>query len=142
MLDGTGGHKKLDEAVRTLHKYGAPPAAQHLPMYRDLTRRILGRNKKQEGETDQAAVVTDLRTVLYNLRSRATGKEVRRQPQAHAAHKHMRHIAAYMTGFYFLDDGDSRWWACADEFGVCVCPRRRTTRCWPSWRRCSWPCTT
>jgi len=73
----TGGHKKIDEAVRVLLKYGAPTGVEYLEMYRDLTKRILCRNKKQEGETDQPVVVADLRNVLYGVRSRTSGKEVR-----------------------------------------------------------------
>jgi hypothetical protein len=72
----SGGHKKLDEAVRTLLKHGAPAPLAHLPLYRELSRRILSRSKKQEADTDQASVVADLRTVLYGLRSRMNAKEV------------------------------------------------------------------
>lgn len=73
-----GGHKKIDEGVRVLLKYGAPTGREYLEMYRDLAKRILGRNKKQEVETDQSSVVADLRAVLYGARCRMTGKEVRR----------------------------------------------------------------
>ncbi len=70
------GGVKLDEAVETLLKHGAPNQPSYFDMYRDLVCGVLGRDLKQEEKSKQAAVVKDLREVLYNvglkLRSQST----------------------------------------------------------------------
>ena len=68
------GGIKMDEAVETLLKHGAPSSPSYYDMYRDLTCGILGRDKNQESKTNQPAVVADLREVLYGVAIKLRGK--------------------------------------------------------------------
>eukprot|EP00618_Florenciella_parvula_P017071 CAMPEP_0119543784 /NCGR_PEP_ID=MMETSP1344-20130328/54343_1 /TAXON_ID=236787 /ORGANISM="Florenciella parvula, Strain CCMP2471" /LENGTH=1740 /DNA_ID=CAMNT_0007588171 /DNA_START=113 /DNA_END=5335 /DNA_ORIENTATION=- len=68
-----GGGRRLDEGVRTLFKYGAPASLQYMDMYRDVTKGVLGRNRVQEEEAEQARTVECLRDVLYKVSTALKG---------------------------------------------------------------------
>jgi intraflagellar transport protein 172 len=74
----SAGGRRLDDAVSTLHKHGAPLGAQYVDMYRTLTKGLLGRNAAQENEVGIAAhneSVTALRGVLLGVRQGVPGVE-------------------------------------------------------------------
>jgi intraflagellar transport protein 172 len=67
-----GSNRKLDEAVKTLQKHGAPPGPAHVDLYQRLTKALLGRSKPAEAEAGQAAheaSVAGLREVLLAARA-------------------------------------------------------------------------